>query len=199
MCPNKVTAQVTLDRMKLPHFMKGQGLSCLNLIATVFCCSQIRWIALRVYKLRMGFSVPSIIWVGAEFMQITMQRTRPAWPAKTKPRMTLDCARIAKEIAMMSGLFVESRGQTLLYSWKKKKNKNRKDQNKVDRNAQITSKDMFPKRAAKVIDGTEKPKIPLTFATESRKQSFWISGVCDVINSNCLIYLLNCLSFLSVP
>ena len=23
--PNKVTAQVTLDRMKLPHFMKGQG------------------------------------------------------------------------------------------------------------------------------------------------------------------------------
>ena len=121
MCPNKVTAQVTLDRMKLPHFMKGQGLSCLNLIATVFCCSQIRWIALRVYKLRMGFSVPSIIWVGAEFMQITMQRTRPAWPAKTKPRMTLDCARIAKEIAMMSGLFVESRGQTLLYSWKKKK------------------------------------------------------------------------------
>ena len=35
--------------------------SCLNLIATVFCSSQIRWIALRVYKLRMGFSVPSII------------------------------------------------------------------------------------------------------------------------------------------
>ena len=35
--------------------------SCLNLIATVFCCSQIRWIALRVYKLRIGFSVPSII------------------------------------------------------------------------------------------------------------------------------------------
>ena len=94
--------------------------SCLNLIATMFCCSQIRWIALRVYKLRMGFSVPSIIWVGAEFMQITMQRTRPAWPAKTKPRMTLDCSRIAKEIAMMSGLFVEGRGQTLLYIFLKK-------------------------------------------------------------------------------
>ena len=59
-----------------------------------------------------------------------------------------------------------------LFLKKKKKNKNRKDQNKVDRNAQITSKDMFPKRAAKVIHGTEKPKIPLTFATESRKQSF---------------------------
>ena len=71
-------------------------------------------------------------------------------------------------------------------------------QNKVDRNEQITSKDVFPKRSAKMIDGTEKPKIPLTFATESRKQSFRISGVCDVINSNCLIYLLNRLSFLSV-
>ena len=71
-------------------------------------------------------------------------------------------------------------------------------QNKVDTNEQITSKDVFPKRSAKMIDGTEKPNIPLTFATESRKQSFRISGVCDVINSNCLIYLLNRLRFLSV-
>ena len=71
-------------------------------------------------------------------------------------------------------------------------------QNKVDRNEQITSKDVFPKRSVKMTDGTEKPKIPLTFATKSRKQSFRISGVCDVINSNCLIYLLNRLSFLSV-
>ena len=38
------------------------------------CHNQIRCIALRVCKLRMGFSVPSIIWVGAELMQITMQR-----------------------------------------------------------------------------------------------------------------------------
>ena len=29
-------------------------------------------------------------------------------------------------------------------------------QNKVDRNAQITSKHVFPKRSAKMIDGTEK-------------------------------------------
>ena len=38
-------------------------------------------------KLRMGFSVPSIIWVGVEFfliMQITMQCTLPAWPTKKK-------------------------------------------------------------------------------------------------------------------
>ena len=57
-------------------------------------------------------------------MQITMQRTRPAWPAKTKLRMTLDCSRIAKKNVMMSGLFVEGGRQTLLYSCKK----NKKDQ-----------------------------------------------------------------------
>ena len=52
-------------------------------------------------------------------MQITMQRTRPAWPTKTKLRMTLDCSRIAEEIAMISGLFVKGRRQTLLYSCKR--------------------------------------------------------------------------------
>ena len=31
--------------------------------------------------------------------------------------------------------------------------------NKVDRNAPITSKHLFPKRSAKMIDGTEKPNI----------------------------------------
>ena len=67
----------------------------------------------------MGFAVPSIIWVGAELMLITMQRTRPAWPAKTKLRMTLDCSRIAKEIVMMTGIFVEGRRQTFLYSFKR--------------------------------------------------------------------------------
>ena len=46
------------------------------------------------------------------------QRIRPAWPVKTKLRMNLDGSRIAKEIAMMSGLFVEGRRQTLLCSCK---------------------------------------------------------------------------------
>ena len=92
-------------------------------------------------------------------------------------RMTLDCSRIAKEIAMMSGLFVEGRGR---HCFILEKDKNRKDQknlrrklvdlilpetglsqatnletrkqNKVDRNAQITSKDVFPKTSAKMID-----------------------------------------------
>ena len=29
-------------------------------------------------------------------MQITMQRARPAWPSKTKLRMTLDCSRTSE-------------------------------------------------------------------------------------------------------
>ena len=155
--------------------------------------SQIRCIALRVCKLRMGFSVPSIIWVGAELMQITMQRTRPAWPAKTKLRMTLDCSRKAKEMAMMSGLFVEGGRQTLLYSckrqeWERSEKSSKKTSrllpeqgdhkqqtlkhrngNNVDRNAPITSKHVFPKRSAKTIDGTEKPKIPLKFAKRATR------------------------------
>ena len=42
-------------------------------------------------------------------MQITMQSTRLSWPAETKLRMTPDCSRIAKKMAMMSGLFVEGK------------------------------------------------------------------------------------------
>ena len=56
--------------------------------------------------------------VVSELMLITMQRTRPAWPAKTKLRMTLDCSRIAEEIVMMSGIFVEG-SRPLLYSFKR--------------------------------------------------------------------------------
>ena len=44
------------------------------------------------------------------------------------------------------------------------KQKTLKHRNKVDRNAPITSKHVFPKRSAKMIDGTEKPKIPSKFA-----------------------------------
>ena len=121
----------------------------------------------RAERFRLGFSVPSIIWVGVELMQITMQRTRPAWPSKTKLRMTPDCSRTAKDIAMMSRLFVEGSGKTLLYSCENKKDRKnlrkklvRNKQLKVDRNALITSKHVFSKRSATVIDGTEKPKIP---------------------------------------
>jgi len=63
--------------------------------------------------------------VGAELMQIMIQSTRPAWPAKIKLRMTLDCRRKAEEIAMMSGLFVEGRRQTCFIL---ARDKNKKDQ-----------------------------------------------------------------------
>ena len=153
--------------------------------------SQIRCIALRVSKLRMRFCVPSIIWVGVELMQITRQRTLPAWPAKTKLRMTLNCSRIANEIAMISGIFVEGRRQSLLYSCKRPQKASKKtsrslpetmrnrvitssepwktETNKVDGNTPITSKHSFPKRSAKMIDGTETPKIPSKFAERAAR------------------------------
>ena len=54
-------------------------------------------------------------------MQITKQRARPVWPAKTPPEDdSIDCSRIAKEIAMMS---VEGKRQTLLYSLARDNNK----------------------------------------------------------------------------
>ena len=61
-------------------------------------------------------------------MQITMQRTRPAWPARTKLRMALNCSRIAKQIAMISGIFVEGRRQTMLNL---ARDKNKKDHKKL--------------------------------------------------------------------
>ena len=66
-----------------------------------------------------------IVWLNGlisncdSIIESQLQRTRPAWPAKTKPRMTLDCSRIAEEIVMMSGIFVEGRRQTFLYSCKR--------------------------------------------------------------------------------
>ena len=114
-------------------------------------------------------------------MQITTQRARPAWTAKTKPRKTQDCSRIAKEIAMMSGIFVKSRRQTLqcfiLARDKKKKDQKNFQRKLVDycpkeghhkqrtekhrdkqsgSNSLVTSKHVFPKGSAKMIDWTGK-------------------------------------------
>ena len=100
-----------------------------------FITKFIRCIALLV-------SVPSIIWVGAGLMQITMQRTRPAWPAKKKLR-TQDCLRIAKEIAMMNGIFVESRSRHALFLQETRTRKIRKifeeNYSIISRNRAITS------------------------------------------------------------
>ena len=57
--------------------------------------------------------------------------------------------------------------------------------NKVDRNAPITSKDVFPKRSAKMIDGTEKPKIPSKFAKRTARYNEFgsIANLMEEINA----------------
>ena len=80
----------------------------------------------------------------------------------------------------MEEIFTEGRRKTLLYSsnasdkYKKvqkifEENYNHRNKNKVDRNAPITSKHVSPKRSAKMIDGTEKPKIPSKFAKRAAR------------------------------
>ena len=44
-----------------------------------------------------------------------------------------------------------------------------RNKNKVDRNTPITSKHVSPKRSAKMIDGTGKPKIPPKFAKRAAR------------------------------
>ena len=61
-------------------------------------------------------------------MQITLfEHARPAWLAKTK-------LRAAKEIAMLSGIFVEGGRQTLLYSCK------RQEQESTEKSSNRTSR-----------------------------------------------------------
>ena len=85
------------------HFARRSPLGTLTAKFVVSRCefANFEW----VFLFRQSFE-----W-GAELMQVTMQSTCLAWSAKTKLRMTLDCSRIAKEIVMMSGLFVEGKRQ----------------------------------------------------------------------------------------
>ena len=66
------------------------------------------------------------IWGWLQVMQITIQRTRPAWPAKTKLWMTLDCSRIVKEITMVGETSVEQGRHCFILA----SDKNKKDQKK---------------------------------------------------------------------
>ena len=66
------------------------------------------------------------IWGWLQVMQITIQRTCPAWPAKTKLWMTLDCSRIVKEITMVSETSVEGGRHCFILA----SDKNKKDQKK---------------------------------------------------------------------
>ena len=59
-------------------------------------------------------------------MQVTMQRVLPAWL-----RMTLDCSRIAKEIAMVSGFLSKERGRRCFI---RASDKNKKEQKNLGSN-----------------------------------------------------------------
>ena len=160
--------------------------------------SQTRCISLLVCKPQMGFSVSSIIWVRAELMQITMQRTRPVWSAKTKkndsrllknsegnrhdewnfcPEQEADIALFLRETVIRNirkifegnySIIARNRAITSNESWNT-------ETIRVDLNAPITSKHVFPKRSVKMIDGTEKPKIISKFA----KRAAWYNEFGD--------------------
>ena len=102
------------NRLSTAFFSQGKK----NLLSFLFTAKFVVFVFANFEGI-LGFSVLSIIWVGGGLIQITMQHARPAWPTKKKKlTMTLDCSRIAKEIAMVSGSFVEGRMHTLLYSCK---------------------------------------------------------------------------------
>ena len=56
-------------------------------------------------------------------------------------------------------------------------------QNKVDRNALITSEHVFPK----MIDGTEKPKISLKFAKRAARYNEFGYNFCSKLKSKVVI------------
>ena len=59
-----------------------------------------------------------------------MHRTCPAWPAKTKLRMTLNWSRIEKEITMMSGILARAGSRRCFIP---SRGKNKKDHKKLRR------------------------------------------------------------------
>ena len=97
-----------ITRIVFPiSFQIDNGVFIAKFVASCCAFANFAW----VFLFRQSFEAGAVL--------ITMQRTHPAWPVKTKLRMTLDWSRLAKEIAMMSGIFDESRRQTLLYSCKR--------------------------------------------------------------------------------
>ena len=107
----------------------------------------------------------------------------PSLACKHKTENDSRLLKNSEGITMMSGLFVEGKRQEWEWSEKFSKNTSRllpetewsqatnletqKQLNKVDQNAPITSKDMFPKRSAK--KKPEKPKIPVKFAKRAAR------------------------------
>ena len=134
----------------------------------------------------MGFSVPSIIWLGVELMHITMQCNSPSLARKNKiendPKLLKKskgnrddewnfCWGQEADIAFLQETRIRKiiksfEANWLIIAWNGEITSSEPwntETNQVDRNAPITSKYVFPKRSAKMIDGTEKPKTPSKF------------------------------------
>ena len=148
--------------------------------------SQICCTALRVCKLRMGFSVLSIIWVGGgvnanhnatHSLSLARKNKTENDPKLLKNRegnrdhaqvefllraggrhcFILAKGKNKKDHKKLRRKLVDHRPKQCETGWSQAGNLETQKQNKVDRNAPITSKHVFPKRFAKMIDGTEKP------------------------------------------
>ena len=96
------------------QFKRNSERSKLKAMAAHFMANSAQRVNHSVGDLR---AVAKKIWGWLHVMQIII-RTHPACPTKRKLRMNLDCSRIVKKIAMVSGIFVEGRRRTLLYSCK---------------------------------------------------------------------------------
>ena len=140
--------------------------------------SQIRCIALGVCKLRMGFLFRhSLEWGGVNANHNATHSLSLAGKNKTANDFRLlknsegnrdDEWNFCRGQEANLALFFQCKR----HEWESSENLRRKlvdycpkqgrhhrNKNKVDRNAPITSKHVSPKRFAKMIDGTEKPKI----------------------------------------
>ena len=69
----------------------------------------------------------------------------------------------------------------------------------MDRNAPITSKDVFLKRSAKTIDGTVKPKIPLNFLQKAQCDTKNLAISRDFFGYSKLIFLFFALYHFTLP
>ena len=96
------------------QFKRNSERSKLKAMAAHFMANSAQRVNHSVGDLR---AVAKKIWGWLHVMQIII-RTHPACPTKRKLRMNLDCSRIVKKIAVVSGIFVEGRRRTLLYSCK---------------------------------------------------------------------------------
>ena len=69
----------------------------------------------------------------------------------------------------------------------------------MDRNAPTTSKDVFPKRSAKMIDGTVKPETPLNLLQNAQRDTKNLAISRDFFGYSKLIFLFFALYHFMLP